>query len=442
MPPTLSPPNESLAIFWMRRDLRLFDNHGLFEALSSHAAVIPIFIFDTDILNKLENKNDRRVEFILTALQDLQEQLKKIKSSLLVMHGKPENVFKVVVSRYKIAKVYCNHDYEPDAIQRDMQIASFLASKKIPMATFKDQVIFEKNEVVKTDGLPYTVFTPYKNKWKLRIGEEGVLTYPSEKYLDSFWKTQALNLPGLQELGFEPSALVIPSREPNQVQIQKYKDQRDFPALAGTSRLSVHLRFGTVSIRDLVKKARLWDETWLNELIWREFYMMILFHFPHVEKGAFKPAYNHIPWLNSENDFQTWCEGRTGFPIVDAGMRELLETGFMHNRLRMITAGFLTKNLLVDWRWGEAWFAEKLLDYDLAANNGGWQWAAGTGCDAAPYFRIFSPDEQTRKFDPKLDYIRQWIPEFNTSDYPAPIVDYKASRIRALETYKKALGPK
>lgn len=434
------PLRSAVTIFWFRRDLRLHDNAALYHALKNHEDVLPLFIFDQDILEQLEDKADKRIDFIQRALEKVQEQLKPLGSSLLVKKGSPAGVFVSLLSEYTIKAVYANHDYEPYARSRDTTIKELLQGQDIPFYTYKDQVIFEKDEVVKDDGKPYTVFTPYMRKWKSRIKPFCIQSYPTEKYFPSFARPEVLKIPSLEEIGFRKTDVQF--REPvvDTELIKYYSGQRDFPAMQGTSRLSVHLRFGTVSIRELVREAFRLNETWLNELIWREFYMMILFHFPHVVSGAFKPAYDAIAWRNNEDEFSRWCEGRTGFPIVDAGMRELNETGFMHNRVRMITASFLVKDLLIDWRWGEAYFAKKLLDFELASNNGGWQWAAGTGCDAAPYFRIFNPAEQTRKFDPKLIYIRKWIPEFDDLSYIQPMVDHKTARERTLKTYKQALN--
>lgn len=429
-----------ISLFWFRRDLRLEDNAGLYRALKSGNPVLPIFIFDKNILDKLPNKEDRRVEFIHQALFALQQQLSKLGSSLKTYHTTPESAFKELLKEYNVVSVFTNHDYEPDAIERDNNIKSFLEKKKIAFKTYKDQCIFEKNEVTKDDGKPYTVFTPYSRKWKLRLNDFYVRAYPTEKYFKNFYKTNPFEIPSLTDIGFKKTDLITPPISVDLSIIKHYKEQRDFPAIKGTSRLSVHLRFGTVSIRSLAKLALKHNETWLNELIWRDFYMMILFHFPHVDHGAFKPQYDRVVWRNNEQEFKAWCEGKTGFPIVDAGMRELNTTGFMHNRVRMIVASFLIKDLLIDWRWGEAYFAEKLLDFDLSANNGGWQWAASSGCDAAPYFRIFNPAEQTKKFDPKFEYIKKWVPEFNTPDYVKPIVDHAAARLRTLKAYKEALS--
>ncbi len=432
---------EEIVLFWFRRDLRLEDNAGLYHALKSGKPVLPIFIFDSGILNKLDNKKDRRVEFIHSALADIKNKLEKLGASLLVLQGNPTECYSELLSNYNVCAVYTNHDYEPYAIKRDKALADLLAENNVDFHSFKDQVIFEKNEVVKDDGLPYTVFTPYMRKWKSKLNAFYLRSYPTEKYFSNFIKIKALTFPSLKDIGFQSTGekFIIP--ELDEQQIRKYDLQRNFPAINGTSRMSVHLRFGTVSIRQLATFAKQWNDQWLNELIWREFYMMILFHFPHVVNGAFKKQYDRIQWRNNEQEFDAWCRGETGYPIVDAGMRELNQTGFMHNRVRMIVASFLVKHLLIDWKWGEAYFAEKLIDFDLSANNGGWQWAASSGCDAAPYFRVFNPYEQTKRFDEKLQYIRKWVPEFEELTYPQPIVEHKFARDRVLMFYKKALDP-
>ena len=422
-------------ICWLRRDLRLEDNAALYHALKENKKVLPLFIFDSNILKALEDKSDKRVEFIHLSLVQLKKQFEKLGSSLLILHGNPIKIFKALTPR----SVYTNHDYEPYATFRDGEVAHVLREKGIPFNTYKDQVIFEKFEVMKQDGKPYTVFTPYSKTWKEKLKPFYTKSYPVEKYVKSLLKTKALPIPDLADIGFESTNANFPARVIKVSIVESYQTQRNFPAIQGTTRLSVHLRFGTVSIRKLVELALKKSEVWLNELIWREFYQMILFHFPEVVDHSFKPAYDRIEWRNDPKEFQAWCEGRTGYPIVDAGMRELNETGFMHNRVRMIVASFLTKHLLIDWRWGEAYFAKKLLDYDLAANNGGWQWAAGSGCDAAPYFRIFNPQLQTEKFDPENKYIKKWIPELDSKEYAAPLVDHKIARERAIKTYKAAL---
>ncbi len=434
---------QRLSIFWLRRDLRLNDNAALYYALKSEHPVLPLFIFDTEILDKLPNKKDARVHFIYNTLASLHGQLNLLGSGLLVKHGNPIDVWPKLMQEYDIAEVYTNHDYEKYAINRDEQVRGLLNSHGIGFYTFKDQVIFEKNEVLTGTGQPYTVFTPYSKKWKEKLNDFYLKSYPTEKYFNRFYQIDILNIPSLNDIGFEESGAEFPPPVVADSLVEKYGELRNFPALPATSRLSIHLRFGTVSIRELVRKAIPLSTTWLNELIWREFYMNILFHFPHVNDGqAFRKEYDGIEWRNNEEEFKRWCQGKTGYPIVDAGMRELNTTGFMHNRVRMITASFLIKHLLIDWRWGEAYFAEKLLDFDFAANNGGWQWAAGSGCDAAPYFRVFSPTAQTEKFDADLKYIKKWVPELNSFSYPKPMVDHAFARDRALSTYKAALGDK
>ncbi|HEY0656646.1 MAG TPA: deoxyribodipyrimidine photo-lyase [Chryseosolibacter sp.] len=421
-------------VFWFRRDLRATDNAGLYRALKTNKNVLPIFIFDTVILNELDDKTDRRVEFIHQSLSILKSSLEEAGSSILIFHGDPVDIF----SQISPCAVYTNHDYEPYARKRDERVQAILEKNGTTFHSFKDQVIFEKDEVVKDNGEPYTVFTPYSKKWKAKLNGFYQKSYPSEKYFSNLYRTQPLPFPTLQEIGFERTGTIFPARSIRGTVIDNYHLRRDIPGIAGTSRVGVHLRFGTVSIRKLVQVAITKNETWLNELIWREFYQMILWHFPNVDR-AFKPQYDQVRWRNNVSEFEAWCEGRTGYPIVDAGMRELNATGFMHNRVRMIVASFLTKHLLIDWRWGEAYFAKKLLDFDLASNNGGWQWAASSGCDAAPYFRVFNPGLQTQKFDPEFNYIRKWVPEFETAAYPRPIVEHKQARERVLQAYKLAL---
>ena len=430
----------SLSVFWFRRDLRLDDNAGLYHALKESKNVLPIFIFDTTILDKLSDRSDRRVDFIHGAITSLNKKLIEHGSSLKVYQGEPLKVFKQICSEHKVGTVYLNHDYEPSAIARDSAIESFLSSKNIRFKSYKDQCVFEKQEVTKDDGLPYTIFTPYSVKWKKKLNAFYQSSYPSHLYFKSFLKTKPTKIPTLKEIGFKKTEVNFVEPVIDESIISKYTEQRNFPAIEGTTHLSVHLRFGTVSIRKLVQIAGKINETWLNELIWRDFYMMVLFHFPQVTEGAFKPAYNFIKWRNNEKEFEAWCEGRTGYPIVDAGMKELNETGFMHNRVRMIVASFLVKHLLIDWRWGEAYFAEKLLDYDLSANNGGWQWAASSGCDSVPYFRIFNPYEQTRRFDPDLIYIKKWLPDYDELSYIKPIVEHSFARERAIKVFKESLA--
>lgn len=429
-----------ISIFWFRRDLRLHDNSGLYHALKKGIPVLPIFIFDKNILDKLEDKQDRRVEFIHQALTDIQDSLKALGSSLLVKYGTPEEVFPALINQFEIENIFTNHDYELYANERDDSVREFVNSEGISFETFKDQVIFEKKEVLSGAGTPYTVFTPYSRKWKEKLNDFYLKSYPTEKYYHNFYQTDAFEIPSLEEMGFKSSGLRFPSKDVRDSLIKNYADKRDFPAIVGTSRLSVHLRFGTVSIRELARKAKGLSETWLNELIWRDFYFNILHHFPHISRGeAFRKDYDKIVWRNNQTEFKAWCEGKTGYPIVDAGMRELNATGFMHNRVRMIVASFLTKHLLIDWRWGEAYFAKKLLDFDFAANNGGWQWASGSGCDAAPYFRVFNPTLQTQKFDKNLEYIKSWVPELNSFNYPQPIVNHDVARKRVLPVYQEAL---
>ncbi len=430
----------SISIFWFRRDLRLEDNAGLYHALKNNKEVLPIFIFDTEILNKLVDKSDQRVDFIHQALSSLSQQVQKHGSSLRVYIGEPFKIFKEICAEYKVTSVYTNNDYEPDAIKRDKKIQEFLVSKKIQFKFYKDQCVFEKNEVTKDDGLPYTIFTPYSVKWKKKLSQFYEKSYPTSLYAKNLYQTKPFAIPSLQKIGFKKTKVKYFPPVINEVLISKYTEQRNFPAIKGTTQLSVHLRFGTVSIRHLLQKARRLNETWLNELIWRDFYMMVLFHFPYVAESAFKSQYNFIDWRNNEKEFDAWCQGKTGYPIVDAGMKELNETGFMHNRVRMIVASFLVKHLLIDWRWGEAYFAQKLLDFDLSANNGGWQWAASSGCDAVPYFRIFNPYEQTRRFDPELKYIKKWLPNYDELTYIKPIVEHSFARIRASDTFKTSLG--
>lgn len=429
----------TVSIHWFRRDLRLTDNHGLYRALSEHGDVLPLFIFDTAILDKLENKKDRRVDFIHRALVDLQQQLNKAGGSFLVEHGEPEAVWKGILDRYDVKAVVVNHDHEPYAIERDARIAGLLAARNIPFRSFKDISIFERDEVVKDDGKPYTVFTPYMKKWRAQFTQALMDAHPSERLLSGLWRTLPLPLPTLEEIGFQRTDLMIPPTELNDHLLEHYPETRNLPAVNGTSKMSVHLRFGTVSVRELVRRSFTLSPVYLNELIWREFFMQILWHFPHPER-AFKPAYDHIPWRADDVGFQAWREGLTGYPMVDAGMRELNATGLMHNRLRMVVASFLTKHLLIDWRWGEAYFAEHLLDFELSSNNGGWQWASGSGCDAAPYFRVFNPELQQERFDPELNYVKNWVPEHGSANYVVPLVVHEMARKRAIETYKLALA--
>ncbi len=430
----------NITIFWFRRDLRLSDNAALWHALKSGLPVLPIFIFDKNILDQLQNKKDARVLFIHQTIAKLKEELEALSSSLLVFYGEPLEIFQKLLVRYKMKTVFANRDYEPYAQSRDQEIYEMLKLCNVDFKGAKDHVIFEKNEITKDDKKPYTIFTPYANKWKSTINQFYLKPYPTQKYFKNFLQCTAFSLPTLAEIGFEDFKFAhFPDKKINLKIIKQYSQNRNFPALNGTTHLSLHLRFGTVSIRQLAKIALENDEQWLNELIWRDFYQMIIFHFPHSAKKSFKPAYDKIIWRKSNEDFQKWCNGKTGYPIVDAGMRQLNETGFMHNRVRMIVASFLAKHLLLDWRLGEKYFAEKLLDYDLASNVGGWQWAVGSGCDAAPYFRIFSPASQTEKFDAQHEYIKKWVPEFESKNYPQPMIEHKAARERCLWVFKEGL---
>ena len=429
---------DQINIFWLRRDLRLDDNHGLHESLKSGLKVLPIFIFDEEILSKLPSKKDARVEFIHQQLEILNEKLAKNNSGIQYYHGNVYAIFEELVSKFNIGKVFANGDYEPQAIERDQKIKSFLISKNIDFELFKDQVIFEKDEVLKSDKTPYTIYTPYSRVWLENFRKNAVKNYPSEKLLDNLLTYSPKNFT-LQKMGFSETVIDFPSKKIDADLVKNYDENRNDPFADKTSRLSIHLRFGTKSIRKIVDEVKDLNEVFLKELIWREFFMQILYHFPKVVTHNFKPKYDGIKWRENKEDLKKWCEGKTGFPIVDAGMRQLNETGFMHNRVRMITASFLVKDLLIDWRVGEAYFAEKLLDYELSSNNGNWQWAAGTGCDAAPYFRIFNPTSQQEKFDKDFKYVKKWVPEFGSDYYPTPMVDHKTAREETLKAYKTAL---
>ncbi|MDD3078762.1 MAG: deoxyribodipyrimidine photo-lyase [Paludibacter sp.] len=434
--------NIPVVIFWFRRDLRIEDNVGLYNALNSGLKVLPLFIFDRNILNKLDNKSDRRVDFIRQALVALNKELSGFGSGLVVKYGHPLKVIETLIGEYNVKTVYLNRDYEPEAIERDDAIAGFLKIKHIDFKPYKDQVVFESSELLKPDGNPYTVFTPYSKAWKKKLAVTDQLKrYDVRSLSAGFCRIENQLVPELEDIGFRKTDVKFLSPVIDENIIRTYDETRDFPASEqGTTSLSAHLRFGTVSVRELVRIAVNANEVWLNELIWREFFMSILVHFPYVVNGPFKKQYENIKWRNDQQEFRRWCAGKTGFPIVDAGMRQLNETGLMHNRVRMIVASFLTKDLLIDWRWGEAYFAEKLLDYDLAANNGNWQWAAGCGCDAAPYFRIFNPVEQTKRYDPDFIYIRRWVKEVDSFEYLTPVVDHKFARERTLNTFKAALN--
>ncbi len=428
--------------FWFRRDLRIEDNHGLFEALNSGFKVVPVFVFDKTILEKLDNPNDSRVTFIHQTISNLKKKLQnKANSDVLVEYGYTDEVWKKLLNDKECIGIYTNEDYEPQAIKRDNQIEEIANYLNKVFKTFKDQVIFAKDEVVKDDGKPYTVYTPFMKKWKTKLFSCPIIQYPSEQILTNLKELEPKDIIYLKDMGFSEANIDFPPLEIEKGRIKNYSKKRDIPSILGTSRLSLHFRFGTLSIREKYLKGSKLSEKWINELIWREFYMQILYHFPNVVNQSFKPQYDLIQWRNNEEEFEAWKNGKTGYPIVDAGMRELNNTGFMHNRVRMIVASFLTKHLLIDWRWGEAYFAEKLLDFELASNNGGWQWAAGSGVDAAPYFRVFNPTTQLEKFDPDLIYVKKWVPEFGTQAYSKSIVDHKFARERCLDTYKAALKP-
>lgn len=427
------------SIFWFRRDLRLEDNKGLYHALKEENNIIPLFIFDTDIIESLP-ENDPRVNFIYQNLSKMEEVLKKKGKHLVVHRGKPIEILQKLLKDYAIKSVYTNIDHEPYGIKRDNEIAGMLKEKGVEFKSSLDHLLFGKDEVLKGDGTPYNVFTPYGRKCKETLSPEHFKHYTSENLLQHFAELKDINFPGQKELAITNTEIDFPNTMVEDSLLEQYHRTRDYPAENGTSRIGVHLRFGTVSLRSLARRAIEKNDTYLNELFWREFYAMILWHYPDVVKDSFKPAYDKIPWRNNQEEFEKWKQGKTGYPIVDAGMRELSKTGYMHNRVRMITASFLTKHLLIDWRWGEAWFAEKLLDFELSSNNGGWQWSAGSGCDAAPYFRIFNPSEQQKKFDPKAIYIKKWVPEYGTDKYADPLVEHKFARERCLSTYKKALN--
>jgi deoxyribodipyrimidine photo-lyase len=429
-----------MTIFWFRRDLRLEDNTALFHALQDTETVLPIFIFDETILQHLE-KNDARVTFIHNQLEKMNIELTKTNKSLAVFHGKPIEIFKKLIKDNKVKTVYTNHDYEPYARKRDVALNEVFKENKIEFKTCKDQVIFEKSEITKDDGLPYVVYTPFSNKWKAKVRETKLVNFPSENLLDNLARHSYPFL-SLQDIGFKTTKIPLPEYTITEKLISEYESTRNFPAIKnGTSLLGIHLRFGTISIRKLVQHVlKFQNDTFLKELIWREFFMQILWHFPHTQTKSFKPKYDEIKWVNNEKLFKNWCDGKTGYPMVDAGMRELNTTGHMHNRVRMVVASFLCKHLLIDWSWGETYFASKLLDYEQSSNIGNWQWAAGSGVDAAPYFRIFNPTEQIKKFDKDLDYIKKWIPELETLEYPNPIVDHKEAREKCLRVYKEAVG--
>lgn len=431
--------DKEISICWLRRDLRLNDQAALYHALMSNYPVLPVFIFDPEILNKLTDKDDKRILFIHNQLKTLNDELKVYGSSLMVIHDQVIPAFEKLKGKFIVKAVYANHDYEPYATDRDSKVAEFLSGTGIPFYTFKDQVIFGKSDIMKPDGTPYTVFTPYSRRWKETLSKLSLPEYPSENYLSKCLQIEPFSVPDLEDIGFVVSEFHLPTFNISEDFIRNYHLTRNIPSVNGTSQISVHLRFGTISIRYLVKLAIEWNEQWLNELIWREFFMMILYHYPHVVCNSFKKKYDQIEWRNNEHEFEAWCRGETGYPIVDAGMRQLNKTGMMHNRVRMIAASFLCKHLLIDWRWGEAYFARKLLDFELSSNNGNWQWVSGSGCDSAPYFRIFNPAVQTLKFDPKMIYVKTWLSDFKV-DYLMPVVKHEFARKRALERYKIVLN--
>lgn len=433
---------KKVSLFWFRRDLRLDDNVGFRKALEGEHPVLPIFIFDTEILDKLP-KDDARVNFIFDTLQRMRGLLQeKYGSTLALFYGTPQTVLETLFENYEIQEVYTNHDYEPYARERDQQVKELLDKKECPFHSFKDQVIFERSEVVKDDGNPYVVYTPYKNKWKERFNASVLKEYETTSLFSNLLDEPNLPTVSLESMGFEKSSITVPEYNASPTLIANYEDTRNFPAKEnGTSRLGPHLRFGTVSVRKMMKKAIAEkNEVFWSELIWREFFMQILWHFPHTAHRSFRPKYDRVEWRNNEAEFEKWKKGETGYALVDAGMRELNATGYMHNRVRMLVASFLCKHLLIDWRWGEAYFAEKLLDYDMSANVGNWQWAAGSGVDAAPYFRIFNPMTQVDKFDKQKDYINTWVPDLQELTYPQKMVDHKMARERCLKVYKEAVA--
>lgn len=433
--------SKSITLFWFRRDLRLHDNHGLYKALENATEVLPIFIFDNEILEQLP-KNDARVSFIYETLKSIQNELKSLGKNISIYYGKPIETFTKLFNEHKINAVYTNHDYEPYAQKRDIEIKTLCEQNNIDFNTYKDQVFFEKNDVVKADGNPYLVYTPYKNKWKECFRTTPFPKYTSEDLLKNCIETFPFNPVTLEEIGFEISTIKVLPYKATPNLIEGYEDTRNFPAIEyGTSKLGPHLRFGTVSVREMLKKAiSQKNEIFWSELIWREFFMQILWHYPHTVTSAFKPKYDNIQWRNNLEEFELWKQGKTGYPLVDAGMRELNTTGYMHNRVRMLVGSFLCKHLLIDWRLGEAYFAEKLLDYDMSANIGNWQWVAGTGVDAAPYFRIFNPTTQIQKFDKQHTYIKKYVTDLEELTYPTPIVDHKMARERCLKIYKVAVS--
>ena len=429
-----------VCIFWFRRDLRLEDNSGLYNALSSGVPVLPLFIFDEDILSTLPG-DDHRVSFLHQTLSSMNQKLNTLGSSLCVKYGIPEDILTELFEEYDVQAVYTNRDYEPYALKRDAEVKELCESQDIEFLDFKDQVIFEMNEVVKDDGTPYVVYTPYKNKWREKCNPtEDFVEYQTDNLSDAYIKDTDLPFVGLEDIGFTPSKIPVPKYVLTEELLKNYQELRDIPGKEATSYLGTYLRFGLVSIREVMRFAYTHpNPTFVNELIWREFFMQIMYHFPYTKDRAFREQYDMIQWRNNEEEFEKWKKGETGYPLVDAGMRQLNQTGYMHNRVRMVVASFLCKDLLIDWRWGERYFAEKLFDYDLSSNVGNWQWAAGTGVDAAPYFRIFNPESQFKKFDPEGEYVREFVPEYFGVGYVPPMVDHKEARERTLEVYKQAI---
>jgi deoxyribodipyrimidine photo-lyase len=422
-----------ISVFWFRRDLRLDDNIALLKAVESGQPVLPIFIFDELILDDLCD-DDPRVNFIFEQLVKIDSQLKEHGSSVLILKGQPMEVWSKLLASYSVKHVFCNRDYEPYGVQRDAQAKEMLAKQGVGFYSYKDQVIHEQSDILKSDGTPYTVFTPYKRRW---LEQYKPLVPRSFKSFQSLLKLDQ-PFPSKEDLAIKKSNLFV---KPFTLEVaNEYASKRDFPVLDFTSYLGPHLRFGTVSIRQIIASIKPENEMFLSELIWREFFMQIMFHHPRVVSENFRVKYDRVQWLNNQADFEKWKNGQTGYAMVDAGMRQLNQTGYMHNRLRMVTAGFLCKHLLIDWRWGEAYFAQKLLDFELSSNNGNWQWAAGTGCDAAPYFRVFNPDTQHKKFDAKSVFVTKWIPEYQTMNYIAKMIDHDYARKRAVKAYKDGLG--
>jgi deoxyribodipyrimidine photo-lyase len=431
--------NDKVNIFWFRRDLRLYDNCGLYHALKDDLPILPCFIFDTDILSVFDEPSDKRIHLINAAVIDLKKELKSLGSDLLVLHGKVSESFEMLLKNYAVEKVYCNHDYEPYALERDRNISDYLKKQGKTLISYKDQVLFEKAEICKKDGSTYKIFTPYARKWKEKLAMEAPVQYNTEALYQNFYPFTQAQIPKPEDMAYNRMEVKIPPIKVDTETLNQYAALRDYPAADATTGVGFHLRMGLKSIRELVILGLMHSEVWLNELIWREFFMQLLYHHPHVVSHSFKSKYDQIEWSRSEKNFEKWTKGETGFPLVDAGMRELNNTGYMHNRVRMITASFLCKYLCIDWRWGEAYFAQKLLDYELSSNNGNWQWAAGTGADAAPWFRFFNPLRQQERYDPEYRYIKKWIEEWGSKDYPEPMIDIKTAKERTLKLYKKAL---